>query len=749
MTKCPEKYKNLTSETFGEGKYVTEEILHQFCKNDAYLYSQMKALWDTTPPVSRKRFTPLVLDSEKSFGVSLSSDNNYLFSDSTGTTKNINFISRDSIDAIKTTAHIDTKNREITLPLIQGTLDKTTKNNSPWGDMICNEFWYISFDKSRTYETRPHWLREEGNCEIPAVCRAQTFKAKKTGLLEAVVLNLKGNQNTGSPLSIEIRKCINKNNTWYPAGSGDIQEDPTKLLAREDIVFTKVNPGVYSVAFRFPPLLDKNSTYAIVLRSPLTHQTDGYMVGGWSKYCDTDGYPEGNAFLSENNGCTWIRYGKKENVSYHMGQQAPEDFAFEAHIRQISPPTYPTNTNHYVYLKPIFSNPVTQVILSVTDENSNSPSPGRIIYEVSQDGRRWSKFDSTFIKTFEEPAPMTFIRALMRTSSATESPIIKNISVSLVTNPAKKSYARTKYYFPGTGRILGANVWSKFNAPFVEEPSTKVEVDVIRNLTSYERYYIINPLDIKGYGYLEGLDPVDLANINTDEEMENYILSNPTIINILSNNNIYVIGYIGRVVIDNEIYTFPNIRMRESPAYPLIYVGLQPIEVEDTKDYGEWFDYIVDYDEDIITLSDDVKEDLIPGTLTAKYNPLFIKGVKSDELPLCLDLFTETFRLSREDIAQKPISLKTRVSPLDPLREVLLNPETEAEKKLIEDVDFTVNYDDKEISMNIDYLTDNDIIQIKYTPFLTDVGIALAYRLSRENTDKQAYLKPNYIEYKT
>ena len=57
-TKCPARYKNLGLETFGNKRKVTEEILKQLCKNDEYLYQQIRILLDSTDPETRKRFFP-------------------------------------------------------------------------------------------------------------------------------------------------------------------------------------------------------------------------------------------------------------------------------------------------------------------------------------------------------------------------------------------------------------------------------------------------------------------------------------------------------------------------------------------------------------------------------------------------------------------------------------------------------------------------------------------------------------------
>jgi hypothetical protein len=71
-----------------------------------------------------------------------------------------------------------------------------------------NSFWYIGWDKSKPYYVRPDWLANWRDPEIPAVCRAQTFKAESSGTLTSVDLKLNwtGSKGTdcGSPLYIQI-----------------------------------------------------------------------------------------------------------------------------------------------------------------------------------------------------------------------------------------------------------------------------------------------------------------------------------------------------------------------------------------------------------------------------------------------------------------------------------------------------------------------------------------------------------------
>lgn len=92
-----------------------------------------------------------------------------------------------------------------------------------------------------------------------------------------------------------------------------------------------------------------------------------------------------------------------------------------------------------------------------------------------------------------------------------------------------------------------------------------------------------------------------------------------------------------------------------------------------------------------------------------------------------------------------------RALALDPLRDVFLNDE-----EIVEDIDFTVDYNNAELVFEVVNTDDestilslNDILEVVYTPSLDDAGISIGYFAKRENIRKQCYIKPNYIEYKT
>lgn len=139
--------------------------------------------------------------------------------------------------------------------------------------MLCNEFWYVGYNRNRHYETRPNWLKNQLNGEIPGVTRAQTFKARSNGVLEEIVLNLRGGTNTGTPLVVEIRKTEKVNGVLQPVNS----DQPH--LAYQEVYFTTTDPGVTAIHFDHPCQVKKGETYAIVLLSPLSHPSNCYWVG--------------------------------------------------------------------------------------------------------------------------------------------------------------------------------------------------------------------------------------------------------------------------------------------------------------------------------------------------------------------------------------------------------------------------------------------------------------------------------------
>ena len=107
MKECPPVYKNLGLMSFDEQREVTVEMLRQICKNDEWLKQNLEKIEYLTPPAIRKRFTPVPVDTNKSYGYKITTDNNVVFD--TGTNKEVfmDFDDTTLIDTNKTTAVIE------------------------------------------------------------------------------------------------------------------------------------------------------------------------------------------------------------------------------------------------------------------------------------------------------------------------------------------------------------------------------------------------------------------------------------------------------------------------------------------------------------------------------------------------------------------------------------------------------------------------------------------------------------------
>ena len=827
---CPPIYRNLGCASFGEQKYVTADMLRQGCMNDEYLYQQIQELWRWTGPVTRKKFNPIPLDESKSYGVTQSTDGTINFSKKHNELIHINFSrynavqtpyvtdetsityhGEDLIDVAKsdtiiyaTQTHDGGVQKEVTIPKELSTkTTKTTRDYSPFtvfetdssgnvkkdsegnpivisDSMLCNEFYYIGFNRNAHYETRPNWLVNSLNGEIPGVTRAQTFKARSSGVLEEVVLNLHGSSNTGTPLVVEIRRTELVNGVYQPVNS----DEPH--LAYQEVRFTTTDPGVMAIHFDHPPIVTKGETYAIVLLSPLSHPSNCYWVGGWNKHCKAEIYEDGDAFLSENCGYTWIRYGKDDSsLAYHQGSQAPQDFAFQCHITSTTE-SYDTNKDYYCYFKPFRTGPVNLFALTSVDDNQTGNTS--VTYEIWT-GSDWTDLstaqdqDNTYAWT--DPTTRrqeTLFRAKLTSLDGKSAPSIYALGVTLGVDPAKLAYARTQYYTPARlGTILGANVWGRINTPYIVEPNTSCSVEIIRDKIVMEHFELIEPTSLHRYKFLFDTDtankipepPTDPSTSEWEkyqEKMKTYCESNPEVLETLKETGVYVLGF------------FTSLKFQNSPASNILSCSfISSVNENDVINMGEYHDYIVDYIEDTLTFytnivggtdsaGNTVDSVLSEGRINIEYNPCFIMDLngamvydastqeyvtdEDGDMPFSLDYLKERLTITEQDIENGYISFRTYA--LDPLRSVILNKGESTEQSLIEDEDFSVDYNNHNINimMNADEsdatkFKSGDTLTLEYTPDLDDTGIALGYVMERRNTDNQVTIKSNWIEYKT
>ena len=795
---CNPKYKNLNRiQSFSEQKYATVQLMQQICMNGEYLKQKVDELTYLSPPAVRKTFSPINVDDSKSWGYQINTDNTVSFNSSTNKDVFVDFTEEtlQYVDMENSTCEIyisaDGKTRHARVP--QTTQSTINTSTSDWDARAgTNEFWYVGYDHAKTYQVVPEWVNDIWDKKIPSVCRAQTIKitglssddkeAKLTGVVLRVQYGGSVASNVGSPLYVQLRKTVDKpvekynmtgefSNKEFTFKSYNPKQyetikvpdsNPYDALATAVYYPTDTTPGNVTLVFDNPATVKNGETYALVFASPLSHYDHAPRVGGWGRKCDPDPYEYGYAFISENNGYTWNRYGKDDySVNYRFGKRWPRDFAFRCHVTEYKD-VYVKDKEYYLYLKPIHCNPIRSVQLSSNSDKVNQTDS--IIFEVSSTGypNDWIDITSTRKAIFEideetgNYPTMLFVRARMKTSNISASPTISNIRLGIVTEVTDEMYVRTNYYYPPTDPMLGANMWGRVYAPFKTEPSTECSAEIISNETAKEHFTLINPIDLPNYTWIDGIDKNKVTG-KSESQLHQYLNDNEDIRNLLAENNIYVVGFV------------KSIKFNNSPAYPLQGCYLQPSNPSiQAFNFGEWYDYEFDYTDDKLTFHDETIEagKLIEGTLRVEYNPLFVDNLSNLEVGrrindetglveegLVLDYFKETFVVTDEHIENREIKL--RVSPVDPIRSVILNKDTDDEVSLAENVDYTLDADNKSIIFEIvssdgvsSRLNLGDTVEVVYTPSLKDAGISIGYHAKRNDLKKEVYIQPNYLEYK-
>ena len=806
MVNCEPKYRNLNRiQSFSEQMYPTVELFKQICQNDEYLKQELDELGYLSPPAVRKRFNPIPIDAKVSYGFMETTEHEIIFDTDTNKSKTIDFTDDSMVDYDKSSAVIahfvddGTIIDQAVLPNTPGELDQSVKN---WMDNNqINTHWYVGYDKNKSYQIRPNWIKDPKLYEIPSVCRAQTFTIPegKGGKLEAVSIHLANNGTVwgswGSPLILQIWKTKKisvqkmnwnkrtKTNTPVPGQRETIAwptGNPYNCIAETSFDPSKIEPGFVSIPFPQPPTLEEGESYALVFLSPLSNWRHCPRIGGWGRNCANSKYMQGDAFLSNNNGRTWERYGRNDlKVDYYLGRLTPSDFAFQLNIRQDSS-TYVTG-DHYLYLKPIHTNPFSKVTLSCTDTGDADNYPGKLLYQVSSDGRTWydlTNHERAFSPDSDGNYPRTlFIRVKMWTTDNTKTPAIQSITASFTNVLPKEMYVRTHFYYPKVVPMLGASQWGRIFAPVNIDPTTDCKIEIIQEKQVIDHFNIITATELDEYTWIEGLDIEKITDEDEDVRYA-YLIDNPSALELLREKGIYVLPWEDDEEVmhgmsfwsldsdENKVYT--PFSLTNSPAYPILECQLQPRGDEGSWNPGEWYDYTVDYTNDTIVLAEGLIEKLPVGSITFTYNPVFIQDLVQSEVgrvynpttgkyvnnPLVIDYFLQDFIVDNKILETRQVPL--RVSPVDPLKSVILNKGTDNERELIEDTDFTVDYTKGLIIFDIisddDYstiLSANDNLEVVYTPNLEDVGIAIGYTCKRgENTDKQVTIKQNWIEYK-
>lgn len=783
------------SENMG-GKNLFDRRLKSYINNDNYLKIQTDALWDSTPPTTRKRFSKIPIDLDKSYGVE-EQGNNYQISNSESMVFNFMDYYDDLINDESTDLELHNNNgtKTITLPKTTTTEeDNSTQGIGPWGNTyVSNESWNVSFDPAVNYFLRPYFLTDPDHEEIPGVCRAQTFKAKTTGYLNSVNLRLGGGSDYGCDIilatceKVTIKRGRKKGTAFYPPSMSKLKKH---ILDRIHVNWKLDRIEMRNFQFPKKPHVVAGIHYCIIVKSSLSPYSKSFRLGGWSDHCwktkkpaTVEKYKDGEAFYSKDNGYNWMLHGiPNKRLKYSQGKHPPILFNFECYI-ETSHEEFDTK-EYLLYSKPLHVNPVENATLNIDCQQEGGVCEYQIYDDISN---TWQDFNpdtnSITYSGAEKPTFLILRVALTRGADPTKSPIIYRLALTVNTEKAKKGILRTVPYVPDTKGLLSASMYSKLKAPIEANYNNNWGyVDVVKDTTIKESYNFIFFDDIPRthLGLSKGqLDEIQ-AIINLPEEtpeeitkkedyINNYILNNSNIINQIFNKNVLICEEL-LLKKSGPDYVRKGINLKGSVAYPIISCNFQPVTFDSDKgdggtedltnrQYMEFLNYNLDYDEDYLYFKEDMRNTIANtgGILEVEYNPCFVSDLLNHDMEhgFNLDIGAET-RIVSNPAEDNTIVL--RMDAVDPVRELTITREDPQEGglppeireiELEEDKHFIVDYPNKTVRINGFKLQNRDLITVKYTPNLRDEKISLVYRLKRENVGDNVVALPYWIETKT
>lgn len=622
-------YKHFQTESFGDKKKVTEELLKQLSLNEEYLFKRVNELFDLSDPVTTKHFIDF-LDETKSFGIASSSitvdgkTRNYYHMDSTPQLIKIidfntdnddsnrydeSWIDEDSSDVefyndgsnygARIKQEIDTiithKPKTITQKTVKtGKTVLSAYNHGAYEGLTSpNGHWYVGYDINKNYRIKEKWKKNPHSYNIPSVCRAMTFKADTTGIVEKVNIGVMTDSTTKHKMYVEIRTVDNKG---YPT---------KKVLARSSLHFTHKSNTVKTFTFKKGAEVQKGQTYAVVMKSPLSSQYQTYRLVGWQKMCyknwkaftkSDKAKNSGYSFGSNNNGKTWTKYLSKSGASgYKSAKNVPISFGYEVYIKPTTVATssktvtidetnyynYYPKGNNYLYLKVPTTSPIRSFQLSVEDEK---PTGTSISYEISQNNREWISIEESYYdeessgaigELFTSRPTFLWLRCNLQTTNVSVTPVVKKITVNLGLTYAQHSYLRSDYYIADQSTMLSSCIWSNVDAD-IENHNANIEVDLIREKETTETFYIRNP-NVENLGELI-TEYADIT-VSTDEDVVNYIEDNQEFLNYLKEQNIYVIGYV------------TELELQDYPSYPITEASIRVDDIILSADDCHNWDY--------------------------------------------------------------------------------------------------------------------------------------------------------------
>lgn len=625
---------------FGDGRYVTDDMLIRYNRNIMFLKDKAEMLEDMTDPELRKRLSPLIANEQDSYGMDYDSGLNiWEVSNSDAYSRNDHFLTTENIDTLLTTAYVNTTDGRIEVPKGEGTEVLNTHCKGPWGAYAANAYWYIGYKRGKNYWASPEWMEDSLSADMPTVARGQVFKATATGKISKITVRLERKAHAEDDIIMELRSVSPQSKLGKPTSNviGRVRIDNSK--------FAKTS----MLAFPFPPeerpTIVSGKYYFWCLRSPFTSYNNHYGVGGWGKNCNADPYTQGDAFTSFDNCQSWIRHGRNENIPYREGKYAPQDFGFIVHTVPLT--SYVVNTDFWAYFNIVKTNP----IKSVTCANSQTLNGGTITLEVSDDFNSWTEVNAGngWMVNYTEPYPTRiWVRAKLRTPSDSATPYLDQLNIVCDCDKAMEGLLRTKAFTPRYEDPLGASIWSKLNAPVEtipiddpDDPEVDVKVDIVRTLLTTDLFDVTSATTTVTLSK-QAAEPLKYVTLNAEGVITelseykdfwvDYSLENPVMTidgGTITTDSVLSVEYQEIWLKDIEQNEFPlktdlfdehfttagttvDFKLRVSPVEPLREVFLDGDEIFEGTDFD------VNYLTNILTLRTIPSEDL---DLEVKYTP--------------------------------------------------------------------------------------------------------------------------------
>ena len=370
----------------------------------------------------------------------------------------------------------------------------------------------------------------------------------------------------------------------------------------------------------------------------------------------------------------------------------------------------------------------------------------------------------------------------------------KIIKITDIVNYPVTSEFLKKYYFQD--KYL--KIHPQTSLDIVEAVNiTESEAEIIGRIRNTTKSNIISLYTTKHYLDLTDLECEAIANeyndvlsdVTNETKAREFIEDYPCMLMFLREHNIYLEGTI----------TLP---LKNSVIKPIISANFKPELTNDENcseiPLAEYHDFTIDLDpeyyqlifdnivydterneistltfhnpseSEIETTEENTLFKLIPGDLEIEYNPVWVKGLTLSDFEKHDDdgntvtnnkgyTIYDGFKLDfiKEDITITATNgiINTeyllKLEPLCALRKVLLHEGKTDEIELYEDLDFTVDYNNKKIILQDNDFQEGDTISVRYTPNITDTGLGVAYRINRTKEENNAYIIPGYIETRT